>query len=112
MSDFRTAAHRKLLMDRHARIAVLIDRLQSTWRLAVYEDLNGDLLPVDDAWEKELVAELEWLHALYGEALANEGDVRRVLMPPPAPPSPVAAPTASGIDVSAPTRGGKGHHDA
>lgn len=80
MSDHKTE-NRRALLDRHARVAVLIDRLQSSWVLCTYDDLNDDYRPVDDAWGNELVAELRWLNELYGEAIANDGDVRGCLLP-------------------------------
>jgi hypothetical protein len=67
-------------MERHARIAVLLDRLESIWHICVLEDRNLEYQPVDEAWRKDLTTELQWLHDLYAEALANEGDVRAFLM--------------------------------
>lgn len=59
------------------RVAVLIDRVEALWTLCTFDD--QDYRPVDEAWSKELAAELAWLNDLYAEALANEGDVRRCL---------------------------------
>jgi hypothetical protein len=81
MTEQRTADHRRQLMDRHARVSVLIDRLHAQWDLCILDIQNGDYEAVDEAWKRELIEELRWLNDLYAEALATEGDVRRCLSP-------------------------------
>lgn len=77
--SYRVADHRLDLLDRHARVAILIDRLRSPWTLCTYDEDRGDYEPIDKGCSEELITELKWLNDLYAEALATDGDVRRSL---------------------------------
>lgn len=79
MSDRTEADRNRRLMDRHARLAVLIDRLESQWAVCFLNE-REEYEAVDPRWSKELIEELNSLHNLYAEAVANEGDVRHCLI--------------------------------
>jgi len=56
---------------------VLIDRLETSWSICTLDVDNNSYEPVTAEVSSELVDELRFLHTLYGEAIATDGDVRR-----------------------------------
>jgi hypothetical protein len=86
------------ILERHSRMAVLIDRLRTIWTPCTFESLNGEYHPIDDEEQKDIIAELEWLQRLLGTAMTNGGDVSSIVNPPApaqrsAPPDPPPSPT-------------------
>lgn len=61
------------LLEKHARIAILVDRL-GRGDLMICEDSNGEYLPSDE--HDDFVKELVLLQDLLAKAIETDGDVR------------------------------------
>jgi hypothetical protein len=67
------------LLERHAKVAILIDRLaSSTFELCTYDFESHQHDHVNE-WQEDLVTELKWLQRLLSTAITNEGDVRSMV---------------------------------